>query len=344
MIPKIKAAAGSRRVLVTGGGGFLGKAVVKRLVALGDTVTSVCRRTYPQLAAWGVTQVQGDIADPEPLHKACRAVDVVFHTAAKAGVWGPYPDYHRANVVGTANVIAACRRAGVPLLIHTSSPSVVFDGKDMAGADESAPYPARHRSHYAKTKALAEQMVRAAADGQLATICLRPHLIWGPEDNHLAPRIIARAGRLRRVGGGTNRVDTVYIDNAAEAHVLAARRLAEDRSLSGRVYFISQDQPVALWDMVNQILAAAGRPPVTARVSRQGAWLAGAVLEALWKVFGWAGEPPLTRFVAEELAASHWFDIRAAKNDLGYVPTVSIAEGLKRLRQWYELTGQRRTR
>jgi len=333
---------GVKQVLVTGGGGFLGKAIVRGLLDRGDRITSFSRGTYPELAQWGVTQVQGDIADPAAVARACAAKDLVFHVAAKPGVWGPYRDYYRTNVTGTANVIAACRDHNVPFLVHTSSPSVVFDGKDMAGADESAPYPARHRSHYAATKALAEQMVRAAADNALATVCLRPHLIWGPEDNHLTPRIIARAKRLRQVGDGSNRVDTVYIENAAAAHILAAEGLAADRSLSGRVYFISQDEPVALWDMVNRILAAAGRPPVTRRISARGAWVAGALLEAVWKVLFLPGEPPMTRFVAEELSTSHWFDISAAKTDLGYTPRVTISQGLERLSQWFEHTGQRR--
>lgn len=333
----------SRQVLVTGGGGFLGKAIVRRLLDRGDRVTSFSRGAYPQLAGWGVTQVAGDIADPAAVDEACAGKDIVFHVAAKPGVWGPYRDYYRTNFTGTVNVIAACRKHKVPFLVYTSSPSVVFDGKDMAGADESAPYPARHRSHYAATKAMAEKRVRDAADDALATICLRPHLIWGPQDNHLTPRIIARARRLRRVGDGKNRVDTVYIDNAAEAHLLAADRLANDRSLSGRVYFISQDDPVALWDMVNWILAAAGRPPVRKSIGTRGAWIAGAVLEALWKVFFLPGEPPMTRFVAEELSTSHWFDISAAKKDLGYAPAVTIGQGLERLGQWLDQTGQRRS-
>jgi nucleoside-diphosphate-sugar epimerase len=323
-----------RRVLVTGGGGFLGGAIVRRLVARGDQVASFSRQVYPELAALGVTQLPGDLADPAAVDAACRGRDVVFHAAARAGVWGPYADYHRPNVTGTANVIAACRRQGVGVLIHTSSPSVVFHGGDMAGVNESVPYPARYHAAYPRTKALAEQQVIRAAHEGLAAIILRPHLIWGPGDTHLVPRILARAERLKRVGHRQNRVDTIYIDNAAEAHLLAAERLAADPGLSGRVYFISQGEPIPLWEMIDAILAAGGKPPVTRTVPPWTAWLAGALLEGIYTVFRIRQEPPMTRFVARELATAHWCDISAARHDLGYTPRVSTAEGLERLAAW----------
>jgi nucleoside-diphosphate-sugar epimerase len=213
---------------------------------------------------------------------------------------------------------------------------VVFDGTDMEGVDESVPYPEKFHAHYPKTKAMAEQLVIKAADKDLMTITLRPHLIWGPKDNHLVPRIIERAGRLVRVGSGKNLVDTIYIDNAAEAHVLAADRLKENPGLSGKVYFISQDNPVPLWDMVNDILKTAGHPPVKRAIPRKIAWLMGALFEVVFKMFRIRGEPQMTRFLADELATAHWFDIRAAKKDLGYAPTVSIKEGLSRLEQWLQ--------
>ena len=240
-------------------------------------------------------------------------------------------------MTGTENVIAACRSHGIARLIYTSSPSVVFDGTDMEGVDESAPYPQTYHAHYPATKALAERQVLGAAGDGLHTITLRPHLIWGPEDNHLVPRIIARANRLRRIGTGQNRVDTIYIDNAADAHILAADRLLENPSLSGNVYFISQDDPVPAWDMVDWILAAAGRDPVRGTVSLRTARTVGTVLETLYRWLSLSAEPPMTRFVAEELATAHWFDISAAKRDLGYRPAVSIQEGLERLKAWLAL-------
>ncbi len=326
--------ASSPKNLVTGGGGFLGGAIVRRLLEKGETVRSFSRKRYPDLDALGVEQVQGDIADRDAVAQACSGADVVFHTAALPGVWGKYEDFYRANVTGTLNVIAACKAQGVSRLVHTSSPSVVFDGKDMAGADESAPYPARFPAHYPATKAMAEQAVRRAAEEGLSTVSLRPHLIWGPRDNHLTPRIIRRAKKLARVGDGGNLVDTVYIDNAAEAHVMAAEKLRENPAVSGNVYFISQGDPAPLWDMVDAILHAGGLPPVRRRASRRTAWLIGALLEGVYTLFRLKGEPRMTRFVAEELATAHWFDISAARRDLGYAPAVSTAEGLRRLAAW----------
>ena len=322
------------KVLVTGGGGFLGGAIVRQLVERGDRVISFSRRFYPELSAMGVEQIQGDISDATAIEQACRDIDLVFHAAAKPGVWGDYATYYRTNVIGTRNVIAACKQHNVSRLVYTSSPSVVFNGTDMEGVDESVPYPEKFHAHYPKTKAMAEKLVITAGDEGLKTIILRPHLIWGPQDNHLVPRIIERANRLVKVGDGRNLVDTIYIDNAADAHVQAADRLEQYHHLSGRVYFISQDDPVLLWEMVDNILKAAGLSPVQRSISRNTAWMIGAVLEIFYKMFKINGEPRMTRFLADELSTAHWFDIGAAKNDLGYKPKVSIGEGLYRLERW----------
>lgn len=322
--------------LITGGGGFLGKAIARSLAQRGERVLSFSRRFHPQLREMGIEQIQGDLGDSEALRRACEGREVVFHTAAKAGVWGRFDDFFLTNVVGTRNVIAACRSAGVKRLVHTSSPSVIFDGSDMEGVDETLPYPRRFHAAYPQTKAMAEMEVLQAAGQSLRTIVLRPHLIWGPGDPHFAPRIIARAKRLRRVGGGANRVDTIYIDNAADAHLLAADRLESRPELSGRVYFISQDDPIPLWDMVNAILASAGLPPVSGSVSPVAALLAGAVFEFVYKTLRLRGEPPMTRFLARELATAHWFNIEAARKDLGYRPRISTAEGLHRLAAWLQ--------
>jgi nucleoside-diphosphate-sugar epimerase len=326
-------------VLVTGGGGFLGTAIVRALLARGDRVRSFSRSAHAGLQALGIEQVSGDIADPEALSRACAGMEAVFHTAAKPPPWGRYADYHRTNVLGTQNVIAACRRNAVPRLIHTSTPSVVFDGRNLEGVNESAPYPQRHASAYAATKALAERAVTAAAGAGLATIVLRPHQIWGPGDPHFVPRILSRARRLRRIGDGRNRVDTTYIDNAATAHLRAADALTADPALAGRVYFISQGEPVPAWDMVDAILAAAGLDPVQGTIPHRLAWTAGLAFEALFTCLRLSGEPPMTRFVADALARAHWFDIGAARRDLGYEPAVSTAEGLRRLAAWLQRQG-----
>ena len=324
----------SKNVLVTGGGGFLGKAIVRQLLAKGNRVDSFSRRSYTVLDALGVDQYHGDIADAGAVKKAVCGKDVVFHVAAKAGVWGRFEDYFEPNVTGTRNVIAACRSCRVSALVHTSSPSVVFDGGDMQGVDESVPYPSKYHAAYPQTKAMAEQAVVAAADDTLKTVALRPHLIWGPEDNHLVPRIIARSKSLRQVGDGKNRVDTTYIDNAAVAHVLAMEALERNPAVSGQVYFVSDDDPIGLWEMVNRILDAGGKPPVTRAISPSVAYGIGAALEWAYRTFNITGEPKMTRFVARELATAHWFDISAAKRDLGYTAEITIDEGMRRLKAW----------
>ena len=322
------------KALVTGGGGFLGQAIVRKLARHGASVRSFSRHEHDGLRAQGVEQFKGDVADPAAVASAVQGCDAVFHVAAKPGIWGDYEDYHRTNVIGTQNVIAACRRHGVGRLVYTSSPSVVFDGRDMEGVDESAPYPTRFEAHYPRTKALAEQLVRAANGPQLATVSLRPHLIWGPGDNHLLPRLVARAraGQLGRIGSRPNLIDTIYVDNAADAHLLAADRLAPGSPIAGKVYFVSQGEPVPMWEMVNRLLHAAGVPSVTRAIPT---WLALALawcFETAHRVTGDPREPRLTRFLVRELSTAHWFDISAARRDLGYAPAVSIAEGLERLR------------
>lgn len=320
--------------LVTGGGGFLGRAIVERLVARGRAVRSFARGEYPELAATGVECVRGDLADPDALRRACAGCSVVFHVAARAGVWGPWDAYHRPNVLGTQNVVTACRAAGVPFLVYTSSPSVVFDGHDLSGVDETAPCPARHRAHYPRSKALAERLVRQADGPTLRTVSLRPHLIWGPRDNHLVPRILARARSLRRIGDADPLIDTTYVDNAAEAHLLAADRLAPGAACAGRAYFISNGEPRPLWEIVNRILAAGRLPPVTRRVPAWFAALAAVALEATHRALRSNREPRLTRFLLGELTKAHWFDLTAARRDLGYTPRISLDEGFERLRAW----------
>lgn len=330
------------QVLVTGGGGFLGKAIVTRLRSSGATVRTLARGDYPELRELGAETRQGDIADADAVLNAAADCDLIFHVAAKAGVWGRYEEYHQANVVGTENVLSACRMLSISKLVHTSSPSVVFDGKDEAGINESAPYPAQYLTHYPKTKALAEQAVLRANGEQLpsgailSTVALRPHLIWGPGDNHLVPRLIerARSGRLRRVGSGKNLVDTVYIDNAVDAHLLAAQKLQPDSPVAGKAYFISNDEPVPLWGLIDRMLGCAGIPPVTRSISARSAYAIGGLLESIYHLIGKKDEPPMTRFVARQLATAHWFDISAAKRDLGYQPKVTVDDGLLQLAEW----------
>ena len=324
------------KALVTGGGGFLGSVIVKMLREQGDQVVSISRSSYPALTALGVEQVQGDLADQAAVLKAAHGCDIIFHVAAKASIWGSYESFYQANVTGTKNVLEACKTHCITKLVYTSSPSVVFDGNDVEGGDESLPYPDHFEAFYPQTKALAEQLVLQANSLQLATVSLRPHLIWGPGDNHLVPRIITKGknGRLRRIGNRPCLVDTVYVDNAARAHLQAANQLEPGSVVAGKAYFISNGEPLPLWEMVNRILAAGGVTPVKGSISPKAAYAIGTICEKLWGWFKLAGEPPMTRFVAKELATAHWFDISAAKKDFGYQPEITVDEGLKQLQQW----------
>jgi nucleoside-diphosphate-sugar epimerase len=327
--------------LVTGGGGFLGRYIVEQLVARGDRVRSFGRGDYPELTALGVEVRRGDVADRRAVDDACDGVDCVFHVAARPGIGIDWRPYEAVNYLGTKYVIDACRKARVSRLVYTSSPSVVFAGRDQHGVVERVDYDVAwmtsHGAHYSRSKALAEQAVLAASDGALRTCALRPHLIWGPRDAHLIPRLIERArrGRLRRVGDGSNLVDICYVENAAAAHLQAAEALSEPSSpVAGRAYFVSQGEPVNCWQWIDEVLALAALRPVAKSVSFGAAWRVGAACEWAYRLLGLSREPPMTRFLAAQLATSHWFDISAARRDFGYCPETTTGEGLARLAQW----------
>ena len=324
------------KILVTGGGGFLGQALCRGLVTRGHDVVSFNRGQYAVLDALGVRQAQGDLADRDAVIAAARGCAAIFHNAAKAGAWGRYDDYHRANVLGTDHVIAACRTHGISKLVYTSTPSVTHRATHpvAGGTADNVPYGDHFKAHYATTKTIAEQAVLSANTASLTTIALRPRLIWGPGDQQLLPRLVqrARAGRLRLVGNGDNLIDTTYIDNAAQAHFDAFEHLAPGAACAGRAYFISNGEPKPAREIVNALLQAAGAPPVTRTLPFPVAYAIGAACEAAWTLLPLAGEPPLTRFLVEQLATTHWYDMTPAMRDFGYVPGVTIAEGLERLR------------
>ncbi len=322
------------KALVTGGGGFLGSALVKRLVAEGHHVRIIARGSYPELELLGVEACRGDIRELDSICHAAVGIDAVFHTAAMAGGWGNPRDFEAINVNGTENVISACLAAKVKALVYTSSPSVVHAHHDIEGADESLPYPSRYLAHYPRTKALGEQRVRAASTDSFKTISLRPHFIWGPGDRHLLPRLLARAKakRLRQVGTRNPKTDSIYIDNCVDAHLLAAMKLLEDpKAEGGKVYFISDGAPLGVWTLANRMLAAAHAPSVGKPIPAKAAYALGAILEVIHFVFRMKREPLMTRFAASELSTAQWFDISAARRDLGYEPRVSVEEGLRRL-------------
>lgn len=321
------------QALVTGGGGFLGRYIVEQLLARGDSVTVFSRGAYPELEALGARVLRGDLQDAEAVRAACAGMDAVFHVAAKAGLWGPWREFYGINVVGTENIIAACQAQGVPKLINTSSPSVIFDGSSQEGVNEDIPYPARYESPYPHTKALAEQRVTQANGDGLLTVSLRPHLIIGPRDNHLLPGLLAaaRAKRLPQVGDGTNRVDLTWVEDAARAHLLAADALEPGSPVAGSVYFITQGEPVTLWPWIRGLLRELGLPEPRLRLSLPVARAVGGALEAVYRALRLPGEPRLTRFLASELAQSHTYDISRARRDFGYAPQLSMAEARARL-------------
>lgn len=326
------------KAVVTGGGGFLGFRIAQMLHKRGDEVTVLGRRHYPHVEQAGIRQVQVDIRDAVAVRGASESTDVVFHVAAVPGIWGKRKDFWAINVGGTRNVLDACRACGVGKLVFTSSPSVVFGEEPLCGVDESQPYPDRYVADYPETKALAERMVVAANGAALATVTLRPHLIWGPGDPHLIPRIVdrARAGRLVQVGDGENLVDITYIDNAAAAHIHAADALSPDAACAGQVYFISQGEPVNLWMWINDLLKRLGVPPIRRRISYKLARRVGSMMEVAYRLLRLHGEPRMTRFLASQLSQSHYFDISAAKRVLGYEPNVATAEGVDRLIESFE--------
>jgi nucleoside-diphosphate-sugar epimerase len=327
------------RILVTGGGGFLGQALCRGLRARGHEVVSFNRGRYAALDAIGVRQVQGDLALRDAVIAAAQGCDAVFHNAAKAGAWGSYRSYYDANVLGTQNVIEACRLYGIGKLVYTSTPSVTHRATHPVegGTADNVPYGEHLKAPYAATKLLAEQVVLAANDAQLATVALRPRLIWGVGDNQLLPRLVerAKAGRLRFVGDGYNRIDTTYIDNAAQAHFDAFEHLAAGAACAGRAYFISNGEPRTVREIVNGLLQAAGAPAVDKTIPFGVAYAVGVICEGLWHALPLRGEPPMTRFLAEQLSTTHWYDMAPATRDFGYVPRVTIAEGLARLKESY---------
>lgn len=326
------------KVLVTGGGGFLGSAICRQLLARGDEVIAYQRSASSKLKKLGARVVQGNISDIDALSTAAQCVDAIIHTAAKAGLSVNYDDFHVPNVTGTETVLNVCKRLSIKKLVFTSSPSVTHSDGDIEGGDETLPYPEKYNSPYPQTKGLAEQMVMAANSPELRTVSLRPHLIWGPGDTHLLPKLLERASRGKiKLPGPDKLIDTVYIDNAAMAHLLALDKLeTHPETVGGKTYFISNDEPMAQGKIIGGLLKAAGVEVDIQAISPRLAITAGTLLESGWKLFGLKSDPPLTRWSAEHLSTAHWYDISAAKRDLGYSADVSIKEGLKRLTAAYQ--------
>jgi 2-alkyl-3-oxoalkanoate reductase len=329
-----------KRVLITGGGGFLGRYIVEELLSLGcKSIKSLGRSSKPELTEKGVNVVCGDVRNRDFVIDAAKNCDIIFHTAAKADIWGKYRDFYNTNVKGTANVIVACEANKIPILINTSSPSVVSSEDNLENVDEAIPIPEKFLTHYPSTKAVAEKLVAQAVSGEFRTISLRPHLIWGPRDPHILPRLFQRAAskRLIRIGDGDNKVDLTYVENAAHAHIQAAETLAMKPEISGKSYFISDDSPVLLWPWIDEMLKKMNLPAISRNMSYKKARRIGVCLEIIHKILCLPGEPLMTRFVAAQLGHSHFFNISAAKADLGYSPIIPNEKAMEKTIEYFML-------
>ncbi len=334
------------KILLSGGQGFLGGRVLEMLLEKGYGVRAVCRRPAPELELKGAEVVRADLRNLAAVREVSKGVDGVIHCAAQSGVWGPLHRYLQANYATTVNLLMAARLGGARWFVHTSSPSVTHTGAPLDGEDESTPYAMSVANPYPYSKMMAEKLVLSADEPDFRTVAIRPHLIWGPGDPHFLPRLVARA-RARKLWlpRSTALVDATYIDNAALAHILAAEKLAAGggTAIGGRAYFIAQGEPLTASELITKLLAAASRKGERLKVRGYlPAWLSragGAALEAVWGGLMLKNEPPLTRFVAEELTLPHWFKLDRAWSELGYVPQVSMEEGLRRLQEAVALGG-----
>ena len=328
------------KVLITGGGGFLGSYVVDELLKKNYHVFSFSRKSYESLEQRGATCLVGNLNNFEDVSKAVEKVDAVIHTAALAGVWGKWEDFYTTNFLGTKNIVKACLLHNVRNLVYTSSPSVVFNGDSIEGQGEELPYARKHLSHYPVTKAMAEKYVLDANSDNLKTSALRPHLIWGPNDPHFMPRLLDRAnsGKLKQIGDGENLVDVIFVENAALAHVQVLEKLITDpQKTAGKTYFIGQEKPVKLWDFVNRLILAAGGKPVKKRIPFWLGYLIGIMMEKSYSFLRiFSKEPLLTKFLVLQLAKSHYFAHGQAIEDFDYKANVGLEEGFDRLKKHYD--------
>jgi nucleoside-diphosphate-sugar epimerase len=321
------------KVMVTGAGGFLGSYIARDLLALGYEVYSFSRGHHPQLQNMGVIQRRGDLGNYSDVEKALEGMDAVIHTASQVGMWGRYQDFYRTNVTGTENIIKACHKWHISKCVYTSTPSVAFGEESLCNVDESVEMPTRYLSMYAETKAIAEKIMLLANNGTLSTVAIRPHLIFGPGDLNLVPRVLeaAKAGKLKIIGDGENLVDVTYVENASMVHVMALEKLNPESSIAGKAYFLGQG-PIKLWDFTNELLRRSGERPITKKIPFKLAYFIGFMVEVILKLAGkFDVHPPMTRFVALQLGKSHYYNHHNLEDDLGFKAKYSIEEGLDKL-------------
>lgn len=314
-------------VLVTGASGLLGRAVAVELVRTGHRIRTFQR--HPARVP-GAEEVLGSVTDRSAVARAMDGATAVVHLAAKVSLAGPAAEFEAVNVKGTENVLSAAATSGVGRLVFVSSPSVAHWGASIVGAGAQPADPSRARGSYARTKAAGELLALGADSPRLHVVAVRPHLVWGPGDTQLVGRIVsrARAGRLPLLGSGAALVDSTYIDNAATAIAAALRRA--DR-VHGRSYVVSNGEPRPIAELLAGICAAAGVEPPAWRIPATLGRGLGSVLERLWSLTPGTDEPPMTRFLAEQLSTAHWFDQRSTRSELHWIPAVTIDEGLRRL-------------
>lgn len=323
----------TERVLVTGGSGVVGSATIRALRATGREVVSLQRSPLPEpLAALGVVEARGDITNAAAVAQAMRGIDAVVHAAAKVEITGPWSDFEAVNVVGTRTLLDAAEGAGVSRVVFVSSPSVAHVGESLVGAGAEPADPHMARGNYSRSKAMAEVDALGRDRPGFAVTAIRPHLVWGVDDTQLTARIVerARAGRLVTIGSGAALIDTTYVDNAGDAIVCAIERAADD-GVHGHPLVVSNGEPRTVTEMLTRIAEAAGAPGPRLSVPFAVARAGGRVLEEFWERSGRSGEPPVTAFLAEQLATAHWFDQRQTRLLLGWHPRVSLDEGFDRL-------------
>lgn len=319
------------KVLVTGASGFLGRAVATRIADAGHEVTTLQRRPS---GVTGARDIAGSVTDPSIVRTAVEGQDAVVHLAAKVSLAGDPAEFTRVNIDGTRELLEAATAAGVTRFVQVSSPSVAHVGHALVGVGAERADPEGTHGHYARTKAAGELLALSYDAPGFAVVAVRPHLVWGPGDPQLVARIVDRARRRRLpiLDKGAALIDSTYVDNAADAMLAALERAQEAH---GRALVITNGEPRPVAELLGGMCRAAGVPAPSWSVPSSVARAAGSVVERIWAWRRREDEPPMTRFLAEQLSTAHWFDQRETREILNWEPRVSIDEGLARLADHY---------